>query len=485
MRIIIIGGGPCGLGAAFRCEELIKALGHSNLEWTVLEQSPQAGGLASSIVDDQGFTWDIGGHVIFSHYSYFSRLLDNLLPEKEWNHKLRESWVWMRNTFIPYPLQLNIHHLPTEEALKCVEGFLHNERNRTNITAPRNFHEWLLQNFGQGLCETFMFPYNRKVWAFQANEMNAEWVGERVATVDTLKVVKNLLKKQDDMGWGPNSTFRFPLHGGTGAIWTALYNSLPKDKFRFNSEVTKIDGHEKVIHLSSGETLPYDALISTMPMDKLCLLIEGCPSLSHQELVAKASLFKHSSTHVVGFGLAGSPPPHLSTKCWLYFPEDDCPFYRSTVFSNYSPYVVPKPGEQWSIMCEVAESTEKPVDMENIISIAEKGLYNTKLISEQDVIVQRFHVRLEYGYPTPFCGRDFLFDELNTEFEKLAVLSRGRFGSWKYEVSNQDHSLMLGVEAVDHILFGTEEMTLKYPNIVNSKTDKTGRVPHCKATMNV
>lgn len=30
------------------------------------------------------------------------------------------------------------------------------------------------------------------------------------------------------------------------------------------------------------------------------------------------------------------------------------------------------------------------------------------------------------------------------------------FGAYKYEVANQDHSLMLGVECVDNIMFGTE-----------------------------
>lgn len=39
----------------------------------------------------------------------------------------------------------------------------------------------------------------------------------------------------------------------------------------------------------------------------------------------------------------------------------------------------------------------------------------------------------------------------------------------QYEVANQDHSMMLGVEAVDNILFGSKEITLNFPDIVNAK----------------
>ena len=38
----------------------------------------------------------------------------------------------------------------------------------------------------------------------------------------------------------------------------------------------------------------------------------------------------------------------------------------------------------------------------------------------------------------------------------------------QYEVGNQDHSLMLGVEAADNIMFGTKELTLHHPDLVNA-----------------
>ena len=49
--------------------------------------------------------------------------------------------------------------------------------------------------------------------------------------------------------------------------------------------------------------------------------------------------------------------------------------------------------------------------------------------------------------------------EVDEALRAVGIYSRGRFGAWKYEVSNQDHSLMQGVEAVERILDGTEERT--------------------------
>lgn len=441
-----------------------------------MDKSAEAGGLATTLIDEQGFLWDLGAHVIFSHYAYFTSLLDFALPSEEWSIHVREAWVWMRNTCIPYPLQQNLYRLPKDEIIRCIDGLIEVEKKRLTFQKPTNFREWLLQSFGTGLCETFMFPYNFKVWACPAEKMNTEWMGERVATVDVSKVIANVLYEKDDGGWGPNSTFRYPKHGGTGAIWKGLYGRLPKENFQFLKTVIAIDAEKKKITFSDDTTEEYDALISTMPLDCLCRVVTGT-SMTKEQLEEKASQFRYSASHIIGFGMNGQPPPLLRDKTWLYFPEDDCPFYRVSVFSNFAMSNVPKPGEQWSLMCEVAESSYRPVDSSKIVSIAEQGLRNTKLIDDKTEIVSRFHIRLPHGYPTPFSGRDALCQEVSEHFEKYQIYSRGRFGTWKYEIANQDHSLMQGVEVIDRIVFGVEEMTYNHAQIVNRNRDNVGRRP--------
>ena len=64
--------------------------------------------------------------------------------------------------------------------------------------------------------------------------------------------------------------------------------------------------------------------------------------------------------------------------------------------------------------------------------------------------------RLEHGYPTPSLARDSVLEKALPWLRNAGIWSRGRFGSYKYEVGNQDHSLMLGVECADNILFGSK-----------------------------
>lgn len=44
-----------------------------------------------------------------------------------------------------------------------------------------------------GLCDAFMYGTNRKVWAYDPSSMNVGWMGERVATVDLARVLRDLV----------------------------------------------------------------------------------------------------------------------------------------------------------------------------------------------------------------------------------------------------------------------------------------------------
>ena len=441
-RIVILGAGPTGLGAAWRLEER----GHAN--WLLCEASSQGGGLASSVLDAHGFTWDLGGHVLFSHYRYFDNVMDRALGDK-WVEHVREAWVWMRERWIPYPFQNNIWRLPQDELDACIAGL--RALQTTTPGAPATFREWLLASFGTGICESFLLPYNRKVWAYDPSTMNVEWMGERVATVNLPRILDNVANRRDDVSWGPNSTFRFPLHGGTGAIWKAVQQQLPAERLRFDCSAEQIDVTARRIKTRTGDTVEYDALISTIPLD---LLLERSDGVG--DVRVDRGRFVHSSSHIVGIGLSGAVPEDLKTKCWVYFPEPQLPFYRATVFSNYSPHNAP-PGH-WSVMAEISESPDKAVAMATIVDDVVVALERCGWIDRRNV-VSRFHRRLEYGYPTPWLGRDATLARVEERLRSAGIFSRGRFGAWKYEVSNQDHSFMQGVEAVEAILSGSPERT--------------------------
>jgi protoporphyrinogen oxidase len=271
----------------------------------------------------------------------------------------------------------------------------------------------------------------------------------------------NILAGRDDCSWGPNNTFSFPLHGGTGAIWRELAARLPADKLHTGAELQSWDSRNKILYFSNGDEQTYDYLISTMPIDQLLMADQN-------DAPAERPPFVSSATNIIGVGLRGTPPEKLKTKCWMYFPEDDNPFYRVTMFSNYSYNNVPDKG-YWSLMGEVSESPLKAVDADSLLESALQGFANTGLIEDDSAIVTTWTHRAPIAYPTPFLGRDTLLNTWLEHLKSLDVYSRGRFGAWKYEVSNMDHAVMQGVEAVENILLGTPELTIQAPALINSK----------------
>ena len=111
--------------------------------------------------------YDVGGHVIFSHYKYFDDCINEALPEEEdWYTHQRISYVRCKNLWVPYPFQNNISMLPKQEQVDCMEGMIDAALEaRVASTKPQNFDEWIVRMMGTGIADLFMRPYNFKVWA--------------------------------------------------------------------------------------------------------------------------------------------------------------------------------------------------------------------------------------------------------------------------------------------------------------------------------
>jgi hypothetical protein len=86
------------------------------------------------------------------------------------------------------------------------------------------------------------------------------------------------------------------------------------------------------------------------------------------------------------------------------------------------------------------------------------GLLKIGLLQDTGQIASQFEGVLSHGYPVPFLGRDRLLRSIQKELEALSIFSRGRFGAWRYEVSNQDYAFMQGSEAARHVVRGDREV---------------------------
>ncbi len=449
MRVknLIIGAGPTGLGAGHRLAEL------GEDSFLLLEKNTHVGGLSASFRDAAGFTWDVGGHVVFSHFNYFDRLLDDLLGDEQLRHE-RVSRIRAAGTWIPYPFQNNIRRLPKELVWECVRGLL--SLDGADDAPPAHFGEWIDRVFGPGIARLFMRPYNFKVWAHPPEKMSHNWIGERVSVVDTARVLENIILEKDDVAWGPNNTFSFPLHGGTGEIYRRLAARF-SDRISLGEGAAEVDAAAKTVRTTSGRTIAYEQLLNTGPLDLLAgKLVANAPDA----LRRAAAKLKHTGAFIGGVGVAGVRD---DDTCWMYFPENNCPFYRVTNFHIYSPNNTPDPDgarpRKRALMTEVSTSSHKREDpaahLDNVLS----GLSNASLLApgEEADVVSTWEMRVEYSYPVPCLERDAALAVIQPWLEERGISSRGRFGGWKYETGNMDHSLMQGVQWADFVAGGEEE----------------------------
>jgi protoporphyrinogen oxidase len=443
--IVILGAGLTGLGAAYRLTEA------SRPDFEVYEQHDYLGGHAASFRTAEGFTFDEGGHVLFSHYPYFDQVVHRVLGERLLRHQ-RESWIWIANCWVRYPYQEHLFQLPPDLAYESVSGLIAAASNghRNGHPKPANFKEWIEASFGRGIARQFMIPYNEKVWAHPLETMDYGWIGERVATIDLQQVVRRLIFREESQ-WGPNGIFGYPLDGGFGGLSTAIATVLDPDRLHLRRTVVGIDADRRTVAFRDGGEVRYDSLVSALPMP---LMLRLMGDTVPPALRASGARFLRNRVFVIGIGVQGPCPSGMH---WVYFPEPHYPFNRLTFLSNYSPNVVPR-ADTHSLLIEIAFSPHRPLNRERAIQETITRLEELGWL-RRDRILSLWSKGMSYAYPLPFLGRDVLLRDIHAFLEARGIYSRGRFGGWRYEVGNSDHAFMQGVEVVNRILAGDREQT--------------------------
>jgi protoporphyrinogen oxidase len=469
VKVLVIGAGPCGLGAAL---ELTK---HRPDDFLVVDPAESPGGSASSVTTEEGFTFDLGWHMLFPHkrYSEFRDLIQSL--PIEWHQSLPVRGVWIRNRFLPYPAQRNLHRLPVLSMVRALASIsMQRMRNaRVRVTGEEqpggDLDAYLNTEFGGYLKGLLMGPINQKQWAHSPKFLSDVWVRQRsgsetrnVAQLRIRRTLRNLLLNGDDVGWSKDEMVLYPSQGGAGAIWSAIGARIPRDRMMLGRHVKSISLAQKTVVLDNDETIRWESMISTMPLDTLLRCIDDDPALRE-----KADRLVRARAHLFGFGMQGAVPADYDGMQTCHVVDADAPFWRVSF-----PMAVSRgngPHGCFSVLCEVSEagaSEELPIEKlewQVVGRLVRMGL----LTSRGTKVISRWHTTLKHGYPVPFLGRDEVLEDIQPQLEAHGIYSRGRFGAWRYEISNQDHTFMQGTEAVRRIIFGTREETIDNAPAVN------------------
>ncbi len=262
--VLILGSGLTGLAAA-------SVLGDRAV---VLERESRPGGLVRT--ERLGEYWF--DHVV--HLLYFQdpdterRILqlmgDVLAPCPP------RAWVETSQGTTRFPFQLHLGGLETEACVACLKDLAELTFNPPAVQ-PTNFEEMLLLTFGKGMCDTFMFPYNRKMWKRPLHELAPSGFTWNITRPDFEKVLRGAISSSvragayNSAGWYPRPPASSPLRG-MELMTVALAQGV--SDLRLGHTVRAVDLDERVVTVEHGggsrrDTTKLgfnDAMLSTLPL---------------------------------------------------------------------------------------------------------------------------------------------------------------------------------------------------------------------------
>lgn len=275
MRVIVAGAGPAGAAAAREASRR----GH---ETVLLEASGHVGGLAASF-EFAGVRVDLGSHRL--HPSCDPRVMADLkaLLDTDLVARPRHGRILIAGRWVSYPVR------PTEIATvlppRLSGSFVRDLTSgpfRRRAGEDASFAEVLLSRFGRTLCEELYFPFARKLWAVEPEELDGEQARRRVSAGSLFSVAARAART---LTRGPGD-FSYP-RGGFGRIPEVLCREAQGDgaDLRLGCEVKGVsDRADGVAVRTEAGDVEGDLLLCTLPLSGLAALagkgteVEGLPA---------------------------------------------------------------------------------------------------------------------------------------------------------------------------------------------------------------
>jgi len=453
--VFIIGAGPAGLTAAY-------CLTKETPSVTVIEKDPTYVGGISRTVRYKDFLFDIGGHRFFSKSKEVVDLWQEILPD-DFIARPRLSRIYYGGKYYSYPLSAfeALGNLGLAASAACMLSYAYAKAKP--IAAPKSFHDWVRNQFGERLFQIFFKTYTEKVWGMSCDEISADWAAQRIKGLDLRVAVTNALKRSLGLGRKPRAdgavvktlieTFQYPRRG-PGMMWEAAAAKIKArgGRVAMGRELTELsydaDRRLWTIQVTTVggviETYTAHHVVSSAPVRELVAKITPRPiSLLH----ARALRYRDFLTVALMVD-----KPDLFPDNWIYIHDPSVQVGRVQNFRSWSPEMVPSGMTCLGLeyFCFEGDGLWTASD-EDLIALAKREIAKIGLVSEKDV-TDGCVVRQAKAYPVyDEHYRDHVATirrDLEGSHPTLHLV--GRNGMHKY--NNQDHAMMTAMLTARNIL---------------------------------
>ena len=443
MNIVILGGGPAGVGAAWKLSR------ERDVNVVLVERNEKLGGCAGSF-EHKGHILDFGSHRL--HPATAPEILDDVrsllgddLLDRPRHGRIRLGKGWLH--FPLKPVDLLRHAGPRFLARIGRDVVTKPFRRSPAPGAAETFASVLARNLGPTICEDFYFPYARKIWGLPPEQLSAEQARRRVAAGSISKLVRKVLSAVPGLKPPGAGRFFYP-RGGFGSITEAYARAARKAgaEIRTSSEVVALrpEGRGFVVTVESPsgrEEIPADAVWSTIPAAVLVRLLPDTPA----EVLEAASRMRLRAMTLAYVELTVDRFTEYDAH---YFPGADLRMTRLSEPKNYG--CRSKPAGR-TVLCaefpctvgdEVWQASDEELGRWVANDLARVGLSLDGKVSDV------WSARLPAAYPIYEDGFEDNVDRVDAHLlGKDGILSFGRQGLFAHD--NTHHTLAMAYAAVD------------------------------------